>query len=262
MARRKADLKLEGGLSPGEDVPGWQTRSVERSLRGARLRAQERSDRFVTAALELIVEREASEFTIQDVVDRSGMSLRTFYTFFDGKDSLMLAIYETIMSKSAVPVLTERSGHGSDPVLRLKALIDAMLDITSDPAPLAHALSVFHLRLAETRPQDLALALAPLGRLITDLLTGVAQAGLLREDLDLRVLSALVQEMLLASARNTVLTGNRDVSAADMWAFCSAAILRRSEPLPGASPSADEPNAGLARGSTPHSRSATRSLSA
>lgn len=213
-------------------MPGWQKRSVERSLHGARLRAQERSDRFVTAALDLIVERGASDFTIQEVVDRSGMSPRTFYMFFDGKDSLMLAIYATIMSKSAVPVLTERLGHTSDPVPRLRALVDAMFDLTSDPAPLARALTVFHQRLAESRPQDLAEALEPFSRLVTELLAEVAQAGLLREDLDIRVMSALVQELLLATAHNGVLAGERDVSAADLWAFCSAAIVRRSELLP------------------------------
>ena len=231
MTRRKAERKPDG-QSPDQDVPAWQKRSVERSLHGARLRAQERSDRFVTAALDLIVERGASDFTIQEVVDRSGMSPRTFYMFFDGKDSLMLAIYATIMSKSAVPVLTERLGHTSDPVLRLKALVDAMFEFTSDPAPLARALTVFHQRLAESRPQDLAEALAPFSQLVTDLLAGIAQAGLLREDLNLRVMSALVQELLLASAHSVVLAGDRLVSAADMWAFCSAAIVRRSEQVP------------------------------
>src|SRR5260370_16827382 len=98
MARRQAELKLNGGLSAGQDVPGWQKRSVERSLQGARLRAQERSDRFVTAALELIVEPKASEFTIQDVVDRSRISPRTFYTFFDSKQSPMLSISQPIIS--------------------------------------------------------------------------------------------------------------------------------------------------------------------
>jgi AcrR family transcriptional regulator len=231
MTRRKAERKPDG-QSRDEDVPAWQKRSVERSLHGARLRAQERSDRFVTAALDLIVERGAGDFTIQEVVDRSGMSPRTFYMFFDGKDSLMLAIYATIMSKSAVPVLTERLGHTSDPVLRLKALVDAMFEFTSDPAPLARALTVFHQRLAESRPQDLAEALGPFSQLVTDLLAGIAQAGLLREDLDLRVMSALVQELLLASAHSVVLAGDRLVSAADMWAFCSAAIVRRSEQAP------------------------------
>src|SRR5258708_26833595 len=165
MGGREGGVKLEGGLCGGQDVPGWQKRSVERSLQGARLRAQERSDRFVTAALELIVERKASEFTIQDVVDRSGMSPRTFYTFFDGKESLMLAIYETIMSKSVVPILTERLGHTPGPVLRLKALIDAMFDVTSDPPPLARALPVLHPRLPASRPRDPVQAARALGRL-------------------------------------------------------------------------------------------------
>jgi AcrR family transcriptional regulator len=230
MARRKAERKPDG-RSPDQEVPAWQKRSVERSLHDARLRARERSDRFVTAALDLIVERGAGDFTIQEVVDRSGMSPRTFYMFFDSKDSLMLAIYATIMSKSAVPVLTERLAHTSDPVLRLRALVDAMFDLTSDPNPLTRALTVFHQRLAENHPQDLAEALAPFSQLVTDLLAEVAQAGLLREDLDIRVMSALVQELLLATAHNGVLAGERDVSAADLWAFCSAAIVRRSELL-------------------------------
>jgi AcrR family transcriptional regulator len=240
MARRKAEPKPDSDLSPSEDVLSWQERSVERSLRGARLRAQERSDRFVTAALELIHERNDSEFTIQDVVDRSTMSLRTFYAFFDGKDSLMLAIYETILSRSAVPILTERISHVPDPLLRLKELIDALFEITADAAPLTRALSVFHLRLAESRPQDLVHALAPLSRLITDLLADVAKAGLLREDLDLRVLSALVQDLLLASAHTAVLAGGSQVSAADMWAFCSTAILRPDEPRAAARPASDK----------------------
>jgi hypothetical protein len=43
-------------------------------------------------------------------------------------------------------------------------------------------------------------------------------------------MSALVLELLLASAHSQVLAGSRVVSAADMWAFCSAAIVRRDEP--------------------------------
>jgi len=55
-------------------VPSWQQDSVDRSLRNARARAQARSDRFVAAAIELLGERDESDFTIQDVVDRSNMS--------------------------------------------------------------------------------------------------------------------------------------------------------------------------------------------
>src|SRR5271169_6142711 len=83
---RSAELKAKKNHEPAEgQVPSWQRDSVDRSLRNARARAQARSDRFVSAAIELLGERDESDFTIQDVVDKSNMSQRTFYTFFDGK---------------------------------------------------------------------------------------------------------------------------------------------------------------------------------
>ena len=110
--------------------PSWQRDSVDRSLRNARARAQARSDRFVAAAVELLGERDESDFTIQDVVDRSNMSQRTFYTFFDGKDSLLLAVYETILRTTAMPMLRERCEGITDPVLRLRTLMEAISEIT------------------------------------------------------------------------------------------------------------------------------------
>jgi AcrR family transcriptional regulator len=226
MAQRKSeDLKLDGGEPAAEEVPSWQKRSVERSLQGARARAQQRSDRFVNAALELIEEDDGIDFTIQDVVDRSEMSLRTFYTFFDGKDSLLLAVYETILRTLAIPLLREECDKQSDPVLRLRALLKAMSEL-SMPNAISRALSVFHLRLAETRPRDLAHALEPLRSLIVALLTGVHEVGLLRDDLNLTTQAGLLQELLLANAHSAVLGGVRQASSEDLWAFCSAAILR------------------------------------
>jgi AcrR family transcriptional regulator len=224
---------MDAETAEAENVPSWQQRSVERSLQNARMRAQQRSDRFVAAALELIAERENADFTIQDVADRSTMSVRTFYSFFDGKDSLFLAVYETILRKTAVPMFREMCESEADPVLRVKTLLDAMLAITSVPAPLARALSVFHLRLTETRPHDLAHALEPLHQFIVELLTEVAAACRLRDDLDLSTLAAMLQEVLLTNAHSMVLAGSTQASAEDLWAFCSAAILRKDEPAGG-----------------------------
>jgi len=104
MARQKtADRKP--AVEPAEQyVPSWQQDSVDRSLRNAIERARKRSDRFVEAAVELLSERDEGDFSIQDVVDRSGQSQRTFYTFFDSKDSLMLAVYETILRKNVAAI--------------------------------------------------------------------------------------------------------------------------------------------------------------
>nr|MDT0667933.1 hypothetical protein [Micromonospora sp. DSM 115978] len=113
------------------------------------------------------------------------MSVRTFYAYFDGKDSLMVAVYETIMNKVVVPKLREQCELESDPVLRVKALIDAMFELTATPARVYRTLSVFHYKLAEIRPEDLGHALEPLRKLVMDLLTGVQSAGLLRDDIEI-----------------------------------------------------------------------------
>src|SRR5580692_3255191 len=70
-------------------------RAVARSLYSARARAESRFQRFLDAALELMNEGEpGKDFTVQEVVDRSGQSLRLFYQYFGGKHELFLALFE------------------------------------------------------------------------------------------------------------------------------------------------------------------------
>jgi AcrR family transcriptional regulator len=76
----KADDRKEG------DSRSWRQRAVSKSLSAARTRAEQRVQRLLDAAFELIDEKGSSEFTIQEVVDRSEQSLRGFYQYFEGKD--------------------------------------------------------------------------------------------------------------------------------------------------------------------------------
>ena len=68
-----------------EALPEWKRASIDRSLQGARARAQDRSDRFVAATIKLMEKHGSVDFTVQDVVDGSRMSIRTFYNFFASK---------------------------------------------------------------------------------------------------------------------------------------------------------------------------------
>src|ERR1700749_452495 len=137
MPRPKTAERKTAGDQPAEQyVPSWKRDSVDRPLRNAIERARKRSDRFVEAAVELLSERDEGDFSIQDVVDRSSQSQRTFYTFFDSKDSLMLAVYETILRKTAMPMLQARCDGIDDPGLRLRALLAGLSEITEMPARL------------------------------------------------------------------------------------------------------------------------------
>ena len=68
---------------------------MARSLGPARTRAEDRVQRFLDAAIELAEDgASGKEFTVQEVVERSGQSLRSFYLYFGGKQELLLALFE------------------------------------------------------------------------------------------------------------------------------------------------------------------------
>src|SRR4249919_33599 len=97
---------------------GWRERAVSRSLHAARSRAEERVQRFLDAAFELIDEKGTTEFTIQEVVERSKQSLRGFYEFFEGKDELVLALFEETLREAAADI-TAAVDAETDPLERL-----------------------------------------------------------------------------------------------------------------------------------------------
>src|SRR5215813_2612291 len=86
------------------DAPGWRHRAVSKSLEGARTRAEQRVQRLLDAAFALIDERGTSDFTIQEVVDRSKQSLRGFYQYFEGKDELLFALLEETIRESSADI--------------------------------------------------------------------------------------------------------------------------------------------------------------
>src|SRR6187399_3198854 len=89
--------------SPPEELPATSRRdlAVARSLDPARARAQQRVQRFLDAAVELMATSPQLEFTVQEVVEKSGQSLRSFYQYFAGKHELLLALFEEALRSTA-----------------------------------------------------------------------------------------------------------------------------------------------------------------
>jgi len=108
---------------------------MQRSLRSAQARAHARSDRFVAAATRLLQEKGSTDFTVQEVVDRSRQSLRSFYLQFDGKHELLLALFEDALSRSADQIRAATSSQ-KDPLERLKVAVTLLFE-ASRPDPTA-----------------------------------------------------------------------------------------------------------------------------
>lgn len=114
---------------------GLKQRAVERSIKTAKLRAAQRVQRFLDAAQAIIIEKGSTDFTVQEVVDRSRQSLRSFYLQFDGKHELLLALFEDALSRSADQIRAATASH-TDPIERLKVAIQLLFE-TSRPDPAA-----------------------------------------------------------------------------------------------------------------------------
>jgi AcrR family transcriptional regulator len=224
-AMAKSETQEEESTDP-DSLPTWKRQSVERSLQSARARAQDRSDRFVNAGIELIKSTGDTGFTVQEVVDESGMSIRTFYLFFASKDDLLLAIHESIMSSEVEPRLRRRCDDESDPIDKIKTFIDALFELSGNLVPSTRAFIVQQHRLAEARPDDLDVAVEPQVNLFIELLSEAADAGRVREGLDVETTARLLHHLILSVVEARVLGSKQsaDISPDQVWDLCATTI--------------------------------------
>lgn len=206
--------------TPTEE-PAWKQRAVERSTHAAKRRAEQRVERFLDAAQAIMADKGTTDFTVQEVVDRSKQSLRSFYQHFDGKHELLLALFEDAMSKSAEQLRTAAAEH-SDPLARLKVAVQNLFEISRpDPAAQRPLFTDFALRLLVSHPGELRVANAPLLALFTELMTDLEEAGVLREGFEPRRVAALTMQTVMFNAQSSGQTGSHPLTADEIWDFCA-----------------------------------------
>jgi AcrR family transcriptional regulator len=158
----------------------WRERSLERALEREKRKSTEQSSRFVTAARELAEDTGSLDFTVQQVVDRAGVSLRSFYRNFAGKDELCLALFEE-MTEETCEEIGKRLAGLDEPIERLAAVV-RRLYVAERGGKLAGSISRQVHELAANRPEDLRASQQP----VVDLLEaeieraidrGVAEPG-------------------------------------------------------------------------------------
>ncbi len=211
------------------DQPTWRQRAVSRSLSAARSRAEQRVQRFLDAAFELIDQKGTTEFTIQEVVDRSKQSLRGFYQYFDGKDELLLALFEETLRESLEDLReVVESESGSEPLDRLRAFT-IRLHEWCEPSgtPRKHGahnrrpIMEFSMQLALNHPERVRGAMMPIARMLRELLDAAAAVNAI-EVADTRHAAVLIQQTVMWSWLGNRLIQNPRlaVTAEEAWEFC------------------------------------------
>ena len=102
----------------------WHRRVVDRSLGSATRKSIDRGARFIRAAMALLERSNGDGFTVQEVADEAGQSLRTLYQYFESKDDLLLAVFEEAMRTYALRI-GDAIVDVDDPVERLAAAVIA-----------------------------------------------------------------------------------------------------------------------------------------
>jgi AcrR family transcriptional regulator len=218
-----------------ESLESWQERAVERRLSAARARALARSSRFLATALELVQESGRADFTVQDLIDRSNLSLRAFYQHFECKEELLLALYENVQSQFTDAIRQEVSA-ADGPLGQLEAFCRGFLSrAESSEAVGGRIVTLYNLSLALERPAEFAKVWEPQQKLLKRILTSCSRAGLLRKDLSIAQLTTLMTSTLTAMGQFSMLqTGpNVQLTVDDIWVWCRHAVIQ-----PGASTTA------------------------
>jgi AcrR family transcriptional regulator len=209
--------------------PAWKQRAVERSTRAAKLRAQQKVERFLDAAQSIITEKGTTDFTVQQVVDRSGQSLRSFYQHFDGKHELLLALFEDALSRAADQILAAASGQAK-PLDRLKIAVQLLFELSRpDPTAQRPLFTDFAPQLLISHPAEVKAAHAPLLELFTDLMAEAHADGQLRPNANPRRMAALTMETVMFIAQSNGASDDetsRPVTADEAWDFCAKGFSR------------------------------------
>ena len=217
------------GADPAVDPaePDWRERAVARSIHAARSRAEERVQRFLDAAFALVDEKGSTEFTIQEVVERSKQSLRAFYEYFDGKDELVLAMFEETV-REAVDDIRAAVAGASDPLARLRAFAITLHEwCDPDESPRKRGrhtrrpINEFSMHLTANHGDRVRAALRPQTQLLEELVTAADRAGVIHVA-DVRRATALVQQTVMYSWFGNRLVENpeRKLDAEETWEFC------------------------------------------
>src|SRR4029079_4897826 len=185
--------------SPSEE-PAWNQRAVERSTKKRKTRVAQRVQALLDAAQAIIIEKGSTDFTVQEVVDRSRQSLRSFYLQFDGKHELLLALFEDALSRSADPIPAAVAGQ-TDPIDRLKVAIELLFESSRpDPTAKRPLFTDFAPRLLVSHPSEVKIAPAPLLALLTELMEYAAATGKLRPSVSPKRMAAMTMQTAMFNA--------------------------------------------------------------
>jgi len=194
--------------------------------------------RFLDAGFELMARADSSkEFTVQEVVDRSGQSLRSFYQYFAGKHELLLALFDEAI-RSTADRLEELTSREHTPLERLRCFVVEYYRMCL-PAPRGRAsknhptpvMAEFCHQLLTGHKTEASRAFVPLVSQLEKVLEEGVEAGVVRRGLDhAEVAGILLSTIMFNAAYGPTIGGtgeprDGEQTAAQLWQILSSGLV-------------------------------------
>ena len=190
---------------------------------------------FLEAGLALIDERGSTDFTVQELIDRTTQSVRGFYQCFASKDELLLALFEDSV-QAQVEDLRACVDRESDPVARLRAftirLFEQCAPAGKSQRPKAgehdhRPVAEFAIQLGLVHPDPVEAAMKPVFDLLLGLVEEASTAGALEVEDPARA-ATLIQRVVMYHwfADRVVSDPRRAITAEQTWEFCLHGISK------------------------------------
>ena len=168
-------------------------------------------------------------FTVNQVVDQTDTSLKSFYKCYRSKDELLIALFQDDARNGAKKLedLIE-----SNPETRLRTAVVGLFGILAGGSTISYArvLMAEHLRLAESRPVEMSSLFEPFYAVLTSEIDRASLYGEVQSDntsRDGRIVFHLVISHMHALDWNRVEIPPEQV-AEELWGFCSNALRSES----------------------------------
>ena len=184
-------------------VGGWRRRALDRSLVDAKVRALNKGEGFIQSASKLLNKTGALDFTVQDVVDNSDLSLRSFYQTFASKEDLLIAMFEEYV-ESAAEWQREQMEEHDDPIEQIRVFLESLWVGKLSPE-VTRSLALYSLNLSATAPAELAEALAPQLEVLHAAVERGVRTGQVRDDISSRRIAEILLHTGIAAVHNTIL---------------------------------------------------------
>jgi AcrR family transcriptional regulator len=183
--------------------------------------------KLVLAGQELLFERGDSSYTIEELVRRAGVAIKTFYRCFPNKEEFLQTVFTTFINGTIPKIREHILGASDDPLVRLRMAVTWPLVWPREDGRLNHVIANEHVRIAATNPERIAETSRAYAELVRELVADATSAGLLRPaDLDWDV--HIITSMITTSFHTLVLglsdPPDRALLADNVWRFCLTAL--------------------------------------